>query len=343
MKDYLFRLLNHEELSREEMKSILIGITHSEYPNEQITALLTCLQMRGVTVDELLGFRDGILETGVPAILQADRYIDVVGTGGDRKNTFNISTTACFVIAGAGYKVAKHGNYAATSVSGASNVIQHHGIKFTDDIDRLNRSLNEAGIVYLHAQLFAKAMKFVGPIRKALQFPTIFNLLGPIVNPSQPKCQLLGVANLDQMRLYNSVYQKLGIDYGIVNSIDGYDEISLTGDFKVTIGTQTTVPGGSPSGYERIFRPQDLGFDIAKPEELVGGATEEEAAQIFDSVLENRALPAQKNIVLANAAFGIQVLERGKKSIEECIEIARESIDSGAALSTFKKFVELNS
>ena len=343
MKDYLFRLLNHEELSREEMKSILIGITHSEYPNEQITALLTCLQMRGVTVDELLGFRDGILETGVPAILQADRYIDVVGTGGDRKNTFNISTTACFVIAGAGYKVAKHGNYAATSVSGASNVIQHHGIKFTDDIDRLNRSLNEAGIVYLHAQLFAKAMKFVGPIRKALQFPTIFNLLGPIVNPSQPKCQLLGVANLDQMRLYNSVYQKLGIDYGIVNSIDGYDEISLTGDFKVTLGTQTAVPGGSPSGYERIFRPQDLGFDIAKPEELVGGATEEEAARIFDSVLENRALPAQKNIVLANAAFGIQVLERGQKSIEECIEIARESIDSGAALSTFKKFVELNS
>ena len=343
MKDYLFRLLNHEELSREEMKSILIGITHSEYPNEQITALLTCLQMRGVTVDELLGFRDGILETGVPAILQADRYIDVVGTGGDRKNTFNISTTACFVIAGAGYKVAKHGNYAATSVSGASNVIQHHGIKFTDDIDRLNRSLNEAGIVYLHAQLFAKAMKFVGPIRKALQFPTIFNLLGPIVNPSQPKCQLLGVANLDQMRLYNSVYQKLGIDYGIVNSIDGYDEISLTGDFKVTLGTQTSVPGGSPSGYERIFRPQDLGFDIAKPEELVGGATEEEAARIFDSVLENRALPAQKNIVLANAAFGIQVLERGQKSIEECIEIARESIDSGAALSTFKKFVELNS
>ena len=343
MKDYLFRLLNHEELSREEMKSILIGITHSEYPNEQITALLTCLQMRGVTVDELLGFRDGILETGVPAILQADRYIDVVGTGGDRKNTFNISTTACFVIAGAGYKVAKHGNYAATSVSGASNVIQHHGIKFTDDIDRLNRSLNEAGIVYLHAQLFAKAMKFVGPIRKALQFPTIFNLLGPIVNPSQPKCQLLGVANLDQMRLYNSVYQKLGIDYGIVNSIDGYDEISLTGDFKVTLGTQTSVPGGSPSGYERIFRPQDLGFDIAKPEELVGGATEEEAAQIFDSVLENRALPAQKNIVLANAAFGIQVLERGQKSIEECIEIARESIDSGAALRTFKKFVELNS
>ena len=345
MKDILNRMLNHEELSREEMKNILIGITQSEYPTEQITALLTALQMRGVTVDELLGFRDGILETGVPAILNADRYIDVVGTGGDRKNTFNISTTSCFVIAGAGYKVAKHGNYAATSVSGASNVIAHHGIKFTDDIDKLNRSLNEAGVVYLHAQLFAKAMKFVGPIRKALQFPTIFNLLGPLVqfptifnllgplvNPSQPQCQLLGVANLDQMRLYNQVYQKIGIDYGIVNSIDGYDEISLTGDFKVTT-----------KQYERIFKPSDLGFDIAKPEELVGGATEEEAAQIFDSVLENRALPAQKNIVLANAAFGIQVLEKGQKSIEECVEIARESIDSGNALKTFKKFVELNS
>ncbi|MBQ7442854.1 MAG: anthranilate phosphoribosyltransferase [Bacteroidaceae bacterium] len=350
LKTYLFRLLNHEELTREEMKTILVGITHSEYPNEQITALLTALQMRGVTVDELLGFRDGILETGVPAILDSDRYIDVVGTGGDRKNTFNISTTACFVIAGAGYKVAKHGNYAATSVSGASNVIQHHGIRFTDDIDRLNRSLNEAGIVYLHAQLFARAMKFVGPIRKALQFPTIFNLLGPIVNPSQPQCQLLGVANLDQMRLYHQVYQRMGMDFGIVNSIDGYDEISLTGPFKVTMGfapapatTDTPAATDAPAGYERVFAPADLGFDVASPEELVGGATEEEAAAIFDAVLENRALPAQKNIVLANAAFGIQVLERGQKSVEECIAIARESIDSGAALRTFRKFVTLNS
>ena len=332
MKDILNRMLSHEVLTREEMKQILVGITHSEYPTEQITALLTALQMRGVTVDELLGFRDGILETGVPALLNADRYIDVVGTGGDRKNTFNISTTSCFVIAGAGYKVAKHGNYAATSVSGASNVIANHGVTFTDDLDRLNRSLNEAGIVYLHAQLFARAMKFVGPIRKALQFPTIFNLLGPLVNPSQPPCQLLGVANLDQMRLYQQVYQKIGIDYGIVNSIDGYDEISLTGPFKVTTNQ-----------YERIFTPRDLGFDIAKPDELVGGATEEEAKQIFDAVLENRALPAQKHIVLANAAFGIQVLERGQKSIEECIAIARESIDSGSALRTFKKFVALNS
>ena len=332
MKEVLNKMLNHEELSRTETRDIIVGITKDEFPTEQITALLTGLQMRGVTVDELLGFRDGILATGVKAILDCDKYIDVVGTGGDRKNTFNISTTSCFVIAGAGYKVAKHGNYAATSVSGASNVIHHHGVKFTADIDKLNRSINEAGIVYLHAQLFASAMKFVGPIRKALQFPTVFNLLGPLVNPSQPKAQLLGVANLDQMRLYRQVYQKLGIDYGIVNSIDGYDEISLTGDFKVATNT-----------YERVFSPADLGFVPATPEELVGGANEDEAAEIFDAVLENRALPAQKNVVLANAAFGIQVMEKGRKSIEECVEIARESIDSGKALATFRKFAEINS
>ena len=319
MKDYLTRVLRQERLSREETKDILTGITRDAYPAEQITALLTAIQMRGVTVDELLGFRDGILETGVQAPLDCDRYIDVVGTGGDRKNTFNISTTACFVIAGAGYKVAKHGNYAATSVSGASNVIALHGVRFTSDLDTLNRSLHEAGIVYLHAQLFAKAMKHVAPIRKALQFPTVFNLLGPLVNPSHPKAQLLGVANLDQMRLYAQVYQRLGIDYG-------------TGDFKV-----------STNQYERVFSPADLGMQVALPEELQAGATEEEAAAIFDSVLNNTCLPAQKNIVVANAAFGIQVMERGQKSIDECIDIARESIDSGAALNAFRRFVTINS
>ena len=284
-----------------------------------------------MTVDELLGFRDGILETGVPVPLDCDRYIDVVGTGGDRKNTFNISTTSCFVIAGAGYKVAKHGNYSATSTSGASNVIANHGVTFTDDIDKLNKCINECGIVYLHAQLFAKAMKFVGPIRKALQFPTCFNLLGPIVNPSKPQCQMLGVANLDQMRLYNNVYRKIGIDYAIVNSIDGYDEISLTSDFKVVT-----------NDYERIFSPEEIGMKVAKPEELRAGASEQEAMEIFDNVLNNKALEAQKNIVIANAGFAIQVLEKGQKSIEECMDIARESIDSGKALETFKKFVELN-
>lgn len=334
MKAYLQKMLNNEILNRQEMHDILIGITQEKYPVEQITALLTGLQMRGITVDELLGFRDGILETGVPAILDAPRYIDIVGTGGDQKNTFNISTCACFVVAGAGYKVAKHGNVAATSVSGASNVIEGHGVKFTNDIDRLNRSINEAGIVYLHAPLFARAMKFVAPIRKHISFPTIFNLLGPIVNPSQPKCQLLGVATLDQMRLYNSVYQKLGVDYGVVNSIDGYDEISLTGNFKVTT-----------NNYEKIFSPRDLQMPIALPEELCGSATstKEDAMRVFDSVLEDKAEPSQKNVVIANAAFAIQVLEAGKKDIEECVAIARESLESGKALQVLKKFVEINS
>ena len=331
MKEILNRVINHEMLTREETKNILVGITQGRYAEEQITALLTALQMRGVSVDELLGFRDGILETGVPVPLDCDRYIDVVGTGGDRKNTFNISTTSCFVIAGAGYKVAKHGNYSATSTSGASNVIANHGVTFTDDIDKLNKCINECGIVYLHAQLFAKAMKFVGLIRKALQFPTCFNLLGPIVNPSKPQCQMLGVANLDQMRLYNNVYRKIGIDYAIVNSIDGYDEISLTSDFKVVT-----------NDYERIFSPEEIGMKVAKPEELRAGASEQEAMEIFDNVLNNKALEAQKNIVIANAGFAIQVLEKGQKSIEECMDIARESIDSGKALETFKKFVELN-
>lgn len=332
MKQILERVLNQEALTREETKDILIGITQERYAKEQITALLTALQMRGITVDELLGFRDGILETGMPAILDCGRYIDVVGTGGDRKNTFNISTTACFVIAGAGYKVAKHGNYASTSTSGASDVMANHGIRFTADADILNRSLNEAGIVYLHAQLFAHAMKFVGPIRKALQFPTCFNLLGPLVNPSRPQCQLLGVANLDQMRLYSNVYQKIGIDYGIVNSMDGYDEISLTGDFKVTT-----------NDYERIFKPSELGMETITPEELKAGADEMEAKEIFDKVLANTATKAQKDVVMANAAFAIQVMEKGRKSIEDCVEAARESIDSGRAFAAFRRFAEINS
>ena len=330
MKVILEKMLSGETLTRQEMHDILIGITQEKYPTEQIAALLTALQMRGITVDELLGFRDGILETGVPALLQAPRYIDIVGTGGDQKNTFNISTCACLVVAGAGYKVAKHGNYAATSVSGASNVIEEHGVKFTNDTDTLNRQINESGFTYLHAPLFARAMKFVAPIRKNISFPTIFNLLGPIVNPSQPKCQLLGVATLDQMRLYNAVYQRLGVDYCIENSIDGYDEISLTGNFKITTNS-----------YERIVSPTDIGLPVAKADELKGGQTKEEAVKIFDNVLANTATETQKNVVIANAAYAIQTIDTSGKSIEECVDMARESIESGKALAAFKKYVEL--
>ena len=332
MKEILIRLFAHEELSHEEACNLMKGITRGDYNEAQIASLLTVFQMRGVKVNELTGFREALLTTRVPVDFSDFQPIDIVGTGGDGKNTFNISTCACFIVAGAGYAVAKHGNYGATSVSGASNVMEQHGVKFTNDESKLRRSIETCGMAYLHAPLFNPAMKTVAPVRKALQVRTLFNLLGPLVNPCLPAFQLLGVADLPQMRLYTNTLQRLNIGFAVVNNLDGYDEISLTGDFKVTTNY-----------YEKIFKPQGLGFEIAKPEEVRGGATEEEAKDIFDAVLENRALPAQKNIVLANAAFGIQVMEKGQKSIEECVEIARESIDSGKALATFKKFVEINS
>ena len=216
MKAILNALVNQEKLTREQTKTILLNIVQESYGEAQLAALMMAWQMRSITIDELLGLRDGILETGVFVDTKPYDVLDIVGTGGDGKNTFNISTCACFVVAGAGYKVAKHGNYAASSVSGASNVIEAQGVKFAQDRDQVLRSLEACNMAYLHAPLFAKAMKFVGPIRKALQFPTIFNLLGPLVNPSQPQCQLLGVANLDQMRLYNQVYQKIGAYNAVV-------------------------------------------------------------------------------------------------------------------------------
>ena len=333
MQNTLTRLVAHEELTAAETEEILINITNEKYPQEQVTAFLMGLQMRGISVGELLGLRSGILKTGVPVDLSPYKPIDIVGTGGDGKNTFNISTCACFVVAGAGYKVAKHGNYAATSVSGASNVIEGHGVKFTNDNDKLRRSMEECGIVYLHAPLFARAMKFVAPIRKALQIPTCFNILGPLVNPCQPAYQMLGVANLDQMRLYSNVYQKMGIGYGIVNSIDGYDEISLTSDFKVTTNVQ-----------ERLYSPSDLGLPIVSSEDISGGKnqTKEDALKVFDNILECTDIESRTSVVLVNAAFAINIIEP-QKSLEECLAIARESLESKKALAVLKKFVALNS
>lgn len=333
MKQILSRLVLHEELTSEETEQILIGITQGKYSNEQISALIMALQMRGISVDELLGFRKGILSTGVHVDLSPYKPIDIVGTGGDGKNTFNISTCACFVVAGAGYKVAKHGNYASTSVSGASNVIETHGVKFTNDNDKLKRSIEECGFVYLHAQLFATAMKHVGGIRKSLQIPTFFNLLGPLVNPCQPSYQLLGVANLDQMRLYSNAYQKIGIGYGIVNSLDGYDEISLTGDFKVVTNSM-----------EKIYKPMDVKMPISNVADLSGSSrqTIEDAKKVFDDVLEGNATESQMNVVIINAAFAIKVMEP-EKEIDECIAIATDSLKSGKALSVLKKYIALNS
>jgi len=331
MKEILSALIEGKSLSRAEMRDVMIGITEERFSDTQIAALLMGIEVRGVTVDELLGLRDGLMETGRLVDVSPFETIDIVGTGGDGKNTFNVSTCSCFVVAGAGYKVTKHGNVASTSVSGASNVLQEHGVKFSADRDLLMRSLDECNIAYFHAPLFAYGMKFVAPTRKALQVPTCFNLLGPLVNPCRPKYNLLGTANLAQMRLYVTVLSELGVRYGVVSSYDGYDEISLTGDFKLTTNEE-----------ERVYSPASLGFEPIDGSELFGGQAKEDAAKIFDAVLSNTATLAQKNVVIANSAAAIHIMEPGK-SLQDCIAIARDSIESGKALQTLKKFVELNS
>lgn len=331
MKELLSKLVKGEYPQREEIKEVMLNITKEKYPSEQIAALLMALQIKGITPEVLLGFRDGLMETGVPVDLKPYKVLDIVGTGGDGKNTFNISTCACMVVAGAGYKVAKHGNYAATSVSGASSVLENHGVKFQKDPDKLRKSLEECNFTYLHAPFFAVGMKYVAPIRKALGIPTCFNLLGPLVNPSHPTYQLLGVATLDQVRLYQNTLNQIDVNYGIVNSIDGYDEISGTTDFKVV-----TLDS------EVIRSPKDLGFPLVKPEEIYGGSTAEHAKEIFDDVLDGSGTDSQKNVVVINAAYAIKLIEKDKP-IDECIAIARESLQSGKALKTFKKFVEMNS
>lgn len=332
MKAILNRLIAGDVLSREETRSILLGIVQQNYNDCQIAAMLMAMQTRGVTVEELLGFRDGLLETG-RRISFTDSYntLDIVGTGGDGKNTFNISTCAAFLIAGAGYKVTKHGNGGSSSVSGASNVLEGHGVKFTDNEDVLKRSLDEAGICYFHAPLFAYGMKFVGPVRRALGVPTCFNLLGPLVNPCRPKNSLHGTANQAQMRLYVSAHQKIGDNYGVVTSYDGYDEISLTSGFKLVT-----------NNFEKVFTPKDMGFNYVDAHEIFGGRTPEEARKIFDSVLDGTSTEAQRNVVIANAACGVAVLDRNL-SVEESIAKMRESLESGKALAALKKFVEINS
>lgn len=331
MKELLKRLFNHEELSREEACQLLQDITAGRYNEIQIASLLTVFQMRGIKVEELIGFRNALLSTRIPVDLSAYHSIDIVGTGGDGKNTFNISTCACFIVAGAGYPVAKHGNYGATSISGASNVMECYGIRFTNEQDKLLRSMEKCGMVYMHAPLFNPAMKTVAPVRKAMEVRTLFNLLGPLVNPCLPAYQLLGVADLTQMRLYTNTLQRLGVGFAVVNNLDGYDEISLTDEFKVMTNR-----------YETIYKPSELGFDIVRQEELFGGNTPQEAARIFDNVLHNCATKAQTECVLINASFAIQAMEP-LKPIEECVAIARESLQSGKALRTLKKFIELNS
>lgn len=331
MKKYLLQLIEGNTLTQEDTHEIMLNIVEEKYNVQQIAALLMALQTRGVTVDELLGFRQGLLETGKYMDFSEYDTLDIVGTGGDGKNTFNISTCSAFVIAGAGYKVTKHGNGGSSSVSGASNVLQGHGVKFTDDINQMKRTLDETGICYFHAPLFAYGMKFVGPTRKALGVPTCFNLLGPLVNPCHPKNSLHGTANQAQLRLYTNLHQKIGDNFGVITSYDGYDEISLTSGFKICT-----------NDFEKVLTPVDLGLKYVKQNDIFGGETAEEAMKIFDSVLEGTSTEAQKNVVIANAACGISIMDKNM-SMADSVAMARESLESGKALQTFKKYIELNS
>lgn len=331
MKQYLLKLIDGNTLTQEETHQIMLNIVKEQYNVQQVAALLMAMQIRGVTVDELLGFRQGLLETGKYLDFSDYNTLDIVGTGGDGKNTFNISTCSAFVIAGASYKVTKHGNGGSSSVSGASNVLQGHGVKFTDDIDHLKRSLEETGICYFHAPLFAYGMKFVGPTRKALTIPTCFNLLGPLVNPCHPKNSLHGTANQSQLRLYTNLHQRIGDNFGVITSYDGYDEISLTSGFKICT-----------NNFEKVLTPVDLGLKYIEQSDIYGGETPEDAMKIFDAVLEGTSTEAQKNVVIANAACGISIMDRNM-SMADSVAMARESLESGKALQVFKKFVEVNS
>lgn len=333
MKQILNRLFEHQYLNRTEAKEILTNMAAGNYNESQIAAFISVFLMRSISVDEFLGFSDALLDlrANVDA-LAAYNPIDIVGTGGDNKNTFNISTLACFVTAGAGYKVAKHGNYGATSVSGASNVMEQHGVKFTADVSKLEESLDKTNIAYMHAPLFNNALKVVAPVRKALGVRTFFNMLGPVVNPIKPKRTVLGVFNLKMARLYSYMYQQTDVDYSIVHGLDGYDEISLTGDFKIINKFE-----------EKIYTPEQVGFDrcLELELELDGGNTPEDASTIFDNVISNTATKAQINAVIANAATAIQTINP-QLSFEDAIAEARESLESGKTKETFLKFLTLN-
>lgn len=331
MKQILNRLFDHQSLTKEEATEVMTNMANGKYNESQIAAFISVYLMRSIELDEVIGFRDALLSMAVPVNLSDYNIIDIVGTGGDGKNTFNISTAACFVLAGAGYQVAKHGNYGATSVSGSSNVLEYFGAKFIADQDVLKKSIDQSNFAYLHAPIFNPAMKYVAPVRKNLGVRTFFNVLGPLINPAQPKFQCLGVYNLKMMRLYNYIYQNLGIQYSIVHSLDGYDEISLTDRAKIT-----TNEG------EFIYSPADLGYKKIEQKALWGGATVEEAAGIFMNVLDNKATEAQRDAVVINAAFAIQTC-CPHKTIEECKAEAIGSLQSGGAKKAFFEFLSVYS
>jgi anthranilate phosphoribosyltransferase len=329
MKKILQYLFEHKVLGREQAKEVLVNISNGAYNESEIASFITVFLMRSITIEELEGFRDALLELCLKVDLNGRSVIDIVGTGGDGKNTFNISTLACFIVAGTGQKVAKHGNYGATSISGASNVMEKMGYRFKTNNDQLKKEVEEANICFLHAPVFHPALKTVGPIRKNLGVRTFFNMLGPMVNPASPAFQLVGVYNLEMARIYNYLLQQTGKAFTIIHGLDGYDEISLTNDTKVI-----TAAG------EKIMTPQQLGKRLVDSHDLQGGNTPEEAAQLFLNILKGKGTWAQNAVVLANAAMALNCT--GKyPSYDDAYHAAVESLESGKAYNSMEKLISL--
>lgn len=329
LQPILKKLFDYQTLSHGEAREILANITAEVYNKSEVVAFLSVFMMRPVTVEELSGFRDALAELCRPVDLSGFDTIDLCGTGGDGKNTFNISTLSSFVVAGAGVKVAKHGNYGVSSGCGSSNMMEYLGYKFTDNNDLLKRQIDKAGICFLHAPMFHPAMKAVAPIRRELGIKTFFNMLGPMVNPSNPGSQLVGVFDLELARLYQYIYQQGTKRFSIIHSIDGYDEISLTGPFKVI-----TQNG------EKLMAPPDLNLKTLSPEEIAGGHVVEEAAKIFTGVISGNGTEAQNNVVIANAGLAIHCFYP-EKDILTCVDMARESLLSGKAEAALKRLLEI--
>ena len=330
MKETLNRLINHEILTKEDAKQILVNIAKGDYNTSQIAAFLTVYMMRSITIDELEGFRDALLELCLAVDLSVYNPIDLCGTGGDGKDTFNISTLASFVTAGAGIKVTKHGNYGVSSKCGSSNVMEFLGIRFSNDADFLKKSIDEAGICVLHAPLFHPAMKNVAPIRRELAVKTFFNMLGPMVNPAFPTNQMVGVFNLELARMYGYLYQNTDKNFTVLHALDGYDEISLTGATK-TIS----------KGAEGMLSPTDFGVAPVRAESIVGGEDVADSAKIFMDILQGKGSQAQNNVVCANAGVAIATVEG--ISVKEGFEKANESLMGGKGLAALKKLQELSS
>jgi anthranilate phosphoribosyltransferase len=329
MKKILQYLFEHKTLSREQAKEVLLNISKGLYSDAEIASFTTVFLMRSITIPELLGFRDALMELCVPVNLNDLEVLDIVGTGGDGKNTFNISTLSCFIVAGAGQKVAKHGNYGATSISGSSNVMETLGYRFSSENKKLLQEIDEVNICFMHAPLFHPALKVVGPIRKNLGVRTFFNMLGPMVNPSLPKVQMIGVYNLEMGRIYSYLMQQSNAKFMIIHSLEGYDEISLTGDTKVITN----------SG-EQILSAEYLGKRIVSHTDIYGGNSTEEAAKIFLKIFKGEGTWAQNAVVIANAAMAL--LATGKfKDYEECYSMSVDSLESGNAYKNFEKLMAL--